>query len=1073
MSSNSYREEKHYMRNNVVLGQGTQEAVKSAVMHNNAVGTLMGYYDEALTILSVSDYLLYNLGYSYEEFEEFTKSSLKNIICGENTSWAEPERFRRIYGAGEGQMIASDGTPVEVRLYKEDSTDSKGEAIWVLAVGVDWEHENLALVNEAIQSGPWYMECDRNGVITEVCWSHAFRRMLGYHDILDFPNILASWSGLLHPDDRQETLESLRAAITDRTNQRKFAVDYRVRMRDGSYQWHRTVAEITRRRDGSARRVAGVFINVDKEKKDQMQIQKSNVFHQAFTKSNLCEYYVNLQENTFESLKSESPVFAVLEQCHTWDGMIETFIEQYVCRSYKQSVRQFYDRNQIAKRICETDNVMALDCEIVVDGKKRWIHNEIMCGESDRNLYAMVFLRDATDARNEEEKRRQLLEDNEALEHLVHSMTCVVDHFAICDLEHDAFSYHRIKIDSHYPTEGRYTNFVRMVADKFKTLETQESLVKVMMPQNLRANLKQQDDVYKFEYCDHEEKIFRMASFIPLAWNGDELAKVLWISMDITQEKKTEIESRRALLDAFSAAERANKAKTAFLSNMSHDIRTPMNAIVGLTAIAGANIDNQERVVDCLGKITKSSRHLLALINEVLDMARIESGTISLAEEDFSISELVDSLVILAKPGIEEHHHELDINIMNIEHEEVYGDNLRIQQVFTNLMSNAIKYTPDGGHITFSIREKHNGTAGYGCYEFSIEDNGIGMTPEFQKIMFQPFTRADDNRTTKVQGTGLGMAIAQNIVNMMNGSIKVESEPDKGTKFTVTIYLKLQEKEPGKIEELMDLLVLVVDDDEACCEGTVETLKEIGIAGEWVLSGEEAIRRTKERHDREDDYFAVIVDWKMPGMDGIETTRQIRRQVGKDVTIIILTSYDYSEIEEAAKEAGVDAFISKPLFRSRLTATFRQLVTGKTETSARNYLDRMSATDYSGRRILLVEDNDLNREIAAEIIGMTKASVDTAENGEEALDKIAGAQPGTYDMVLMDIQMPIMNGYEATAAIRALGDERSEVPIIAMTANAFAEDVQMAKNKGMNGHIAKPLDLEKLYEVLGKWLHES
>ena len=589
-------------------------------------------------------------------------------------------------------------------------------------------------------------------------------------------------------------------------------------------------------------------------------------------------------------------------------------------------------------------------------------------------------------------------------------------------------------------------------------------------PENIRRNLQGENDIYKFEYCSIDENTYKIGSFIPLEWDGTKLVKALLASMDVSQEKKAEIESHKALKDAYRAAENASRAKTEFLSNMSHDIRTPMNAIVGLTAIAGANIESQDRVVECLGKITKSSRHLLGLINEVLDMARIESGRISLAEEDFSLPELVDNLLTLTKPAIDEHKHQLEVHIEHIEHEAVCGDSLRIQQVFVNLMSNAVKYTPDGGNITLTIKEKPNGFSELGCYEFSIEDNGIGMTPEFQKIMFEPFSRADDHRTTKVQGTGLGMAIARNIVNLMNGDIQVESAPNKGTKITVTVYLKLQENEKEQEKELLDLPVLVVDDDKTCCESTVATLQEIGIEGEWVLTGKEAVERCAARHKIGRDYFAVILDWKMPEIDGIATARKIRERVGEDVTIIILTSFDFSEIEEEARAAGVNAFMAKPLFRSRLTATLRQFTSGKKEENARNYLEDFAKENYAGKRILLVEDNELNREIATEIIGMTGVTIDSAENGKIAVEKVMEAPEKWYDLIFMDIQMPIMNGYEATAAIRALAGSRGKVPIIAMTANAFAEDVQLAKNTGMNEHIAKPLDLNKLNDVLKQWL---
>lgn len=926
MNHIGYREEQLYLDKEEQIGQEAMEVVRKVIAMNNSVGSVVGYYDENLTILSVSDYLLNTLDYSQEEFSAFSQRSLKKVFSGGSVSWLEAERFRQIHGIGEGQMLTGDGTPVAVRLYKDDAKDSNGVPIWVMSVRADWEHENYTLMSKALQVASWYMDCDKDGNIISVNWSALLRKMLGYKDTLDFPNRLESWSDLLHPDDYEMALARLHDTLCDRTNETKYDVEYRLRTQEGSYRWYRAVAEVTRRRDGSARHIAGVFLNIDKEK-------------------------------------------------------------------------------------------------------------------------------EAT-----------------AMEHLINSMVRVVDHFAVCDLENDEYEYHTINLEGKYPKKGSYSQFIAGVSEQFKTLGGADSMHKCLSAENIRRHLTSENDIYKFEYCSMDENIFRMTSFVPLEWKEGILTKVLWISMDMTPEKKLEIQSRHALKDAFKAAERANKAKTEFLSNMSHDIRTPMNAIVGLTALAGANIDNQERLIGYLGKITKSSRHLLGLINEVLDMARIESGKVSLTDEEFDLSELVDNLINMVKTDIEEHGHTFEVNVNHIEHEAVCGDSLRIQQVFTNLMSNAIKYTPDGGNITFSIEEKPNGFSELGCFEFSIEDNGIGMSKAFQEKMFQPFSRADDHRTTNIQGTGLGMAIARNIVQMMDGDIRVESALNQGTKVTVTIYLKLQDKKVSKIKELIDLPVLVVDDDITACESAVAALDEIGIAGEWVTSGKEAVERTFEHHERHEDYYAIIMDWKMPEMDGIETTRQIRKKIGSEVTIIVLTSYDYSEIEDEARAAGVDAFITKPLFPSRLTATLKQIVNGKAERHLPNYLSGIAGSDYSGKRILLVEDNDLNREIATEIIGMSHVDIECALNGKEAVEKIAAAPEDWYNLVLMDIQMPVMNGYEATAAIRSLKGKRSEIPIVAMTANAFAEDVQLAKNTGMNGHIAKPLEFTTLNEILRKWL---
>ena len=1059
-----------YSSDRVKLGEYALQVMQHTIRFNGGVGVMSGYYDAGLTILSVSDLLLHNLGYSYEALMKKTKGSLKNFFYGEDISFLEAERFRRIEGEGEAQVLTADGAPVFVRLYKKDAIDTEGNPIWVMSVQMNLAYENLSLVNESIRSALWYFDCDENSEIVRVSWSHAFRRILGYHDCMDFPNRLTAWSDLLHPEDKDRVLQLLQKTIADKTNETKYNVEYRLRLPDGSYQWFRATAEVIRRLDGSASRIAGIITNIDAEKRSLMQAQRAAAFHRAFTSANLCEYYVNLEQNTFDTFKVEDSLMTAFESSETWDELVSFFVKNYVIEQDRKAVRDFYDRSEIAAKLKGLETELSQECRIILDGEERWVRNVIMRGEIEDSEYAMIFLRDITESRADSERRQQLASDNASMELLIQSMVRLVDRFVVCDLEEDRYDFYSLQGEMIYEPSGSYHDFVAQVITKYKTLEPLDALEILISPENVRKNLPDEKSIYKYEYCSLDENTYKIASFLPLEWEGEKLIKALMVSMDVSPEKKAEIESRKALKEAYRSAENASRAKTQFLSNMSHDIRTPMNAIVGLTAIAGANIENQEKVVECLGKITKSSRHLLGLINEVLDMARIESGKMSLTEEDFNLPELVDNLITMTKTSIDEHHHSFEVHIDHIEHEAVCGDSLRIQQVFVNLMSNAIKYTPDGGHIIFSIREKPNGFSELGCYEFTIEDDGIGMTPEFQKIMFDPFSRADDHRTTKVQGTGLGMAITRNIVHLMNGDIQVDSAPNKGTKITVTVYLKLQESEKEQEKELVDLPVLVVDDDRTCCESTVATLEDIGIDGEWVLTGTEAVERCRARHKNNSDYFAVILDWKMPGMDGIETARNIRACVGEDVTIIILTAFEFSEIEEAARSAGVNAFIAKPLFRSRLTATLRQFVFGKKEKNARDCLEDFTNADYSGKRILLVEDNELNREIAIEIIGMTGVEIDVAENGKIAVDKIADAPENWYDLVFMDIQMPIMNGYEATAAIRSLSGARGHVPIIAMTANAFAEDVQLAKNTGMNEHMAKPLEMHKLNESLKTWL---
>lgn len=1048
--------------------------VRRLVRRSHPVGFLAGCYDEALTITDASSFFLQNLGYeSFADLAEHTGFSLKRLVYGENRSFLEPDRFPQIQGAGDGQLLTRDGVPLYTRLYKQDTVDGKGSPIWVMTAQIDWTRQNLYLVNNVIQSGLWYIDCDEQGQETDIVYSHEFRRMMGYHDILDFPNRLTSWSGLIHPEDRDRTVKMLKDAMADSTGTIRYDTEYRMRLADGTYQWFRDSGEASRRMNGTVRRMVGIFVNIDQKKRAEIQAKKSEAFHRAYTESNLCEYYVDLQTGRVESLKLEHSMLAELEPGQSWDALAQAYREQFVSPKDRERVAQFFDRAHMSAVLRDGSTENNLECRIFLQGKERWVRNMVMPGETDASArYALVILRDITEARKGELRARELVQQNRAMNLLIEGMVKLVDRFALCDLEADSYIFCGMQSGSVYPSKGAYHVLTELIGQRFQSVSQEKTLQQILSAAELRRVLQKPEDLYKIEYCAQDGGQTKSLAMIPLDWKEPgRVRRVLLIAQDTTQEKQAETAAREALKVAYDAANRANSAKTEFLSNMSHDIRTPMNAIVGMTAIAGANLDNQERVRDCLGKITQSSRHLLALINEVLDMSRIESGKVFLSEEDFNLAELVENLIGMTKAGIAAHQHDFEVHLQSIEHEDVCGDSLRIQQVITNILSNAIKYTPDGGRIVFSIAERPTQSRGLGCYEFTVEDNGIGMTPEFQQVLFEPFTRADDKRTTRIQGTGLGMAIAQNIVTMMNGRIDVESTLGRGSRFTVTIFLKLQDTGNEELKELVDLPVLVVDDDPVCCESTVGILKEIGLDGESVTTGKEAVERTVARHEKQEDYFAVIVDWKMPGMDGIETARQIRQKVGDEVPIVVLTAYDYSSIEEEAREAGVNEFITKPLFRSRLTTALRNIAAGRSAHPEEDSLSDLRNCSYAGHRILLVEDNDLNREIACEIIGMTGAAVETAENGRAAVEKFMKAPQGYYDLIFMDIQMPVMNGYEAAAAIRSMKEHGGlAVPIVAMTANAFAEDVLLAKNAGMNEHVAKPLDLGRLHEVLQRWL---
>lgn len=552
------------------------------------------------------------------------------------------------------------------------------------------------------------------------------------------------------------------------------------------------------------------------------------------------------------------------------------------------------------------------------------------------------------------------------------------------------------------------------------------------------------------------------------SWDG--LPSFYRVGIDITGERREQSRQRKALEDAYQSARVANSAKTNFLSTMSHDIRTPMNAIMGMAAIAQANLAYPDRVHDCLSKINVSSRHLLSLINEVLDMSKIESGKIDLMPEEVTLPDLIQNISDMCRPLVTEKNLEFKISASQVRHEKIIADGDRLQQILMNLLSNSIKYTPEGGVIQLNIAEIPFVMDKRGQFEFTVSDNGIGMPEEYIPHIFEPFSRAEDSRISKIQGTGLGMAITENIIRMMNGSIDVKSRPGTGSRFTVSIQFELVSQELSCDDELAGLPVLVVDDDEAVCESASALLNELGMRGSWVLSGMEAVAAAAGAHARGDDFFAVILDWKMPEMDGLQTLKAIRRKLGDDVPIIIISAYDYSDIEEEFLRAGADAFITKPLFKSKMLHVLHLFLSCSRQESAAP-MDEAEHPGLLGKRVLLAEDNELNREIALELLQMQGLVVDAVENGSLAVDRFNNSAPGYYSAVLMDIQMPVMNGYDATSAIRRLDRaDAGTIPILALTANAFTADVGQARSVGMNDHIAKPIDVERLAGVLQKYI---
>ena len=613
-------------------------------------------------------------------------------------------------------------------------------------------------------------------------------------------------------------------------------------------------------------------------------------------------------------------------------------------------------------------------------------------------------------------------------------------------------------------SDGFFSTFREAVIE-YSHPDFQEELLKFADIDYIKELLRtKKRHTYRFRHTARNgEYQWLELTLIKFAEVGEEASQIAFAFLNADDDEREKEEQKKALMDALAAAEHANKAKTAFLNNMSHDIRTPMNAIIGYTALAAAHLNNAEMVRDYLKKISVSSSHLLSLINDVLDMSRIESGRVKIEEKEVHLPDILHDLRTIIQSNIASKQQDLFIDTQDIIHEDIITDKLRLNQVLLNIVSNSIKFTPVGGTISIRISEKPCVLNGYTTYEFRIKDNGIGMSKEFREHIFESFSREQTATVSGIQGTGLGMAITKNIVDMMGGTINVKSEEGKGTEFIVTLDCKLSDNivkyEP--IPELQGARALVVDDDTNTCISVSKMLKEIGLRADWTASGKEAVVRTQQACEEGDEFKAFIIDWLMPDMNGIETVRRIRKVIGQSTPIIILTAYDWSDIEIEAREAGVTAFVSKPLFMSEL----REVLTEPVRTKINKKEEKK--VDFTGKKILLVEDNDLNQEIASEILKGAGFVVDIAEDGIVAVEKMASAASDRYDLILMDIQMPKMNGFMATREIRTLSDNRkANIPIIAMTANAFDEDKKSAFEAGMNGFVAKPIDIKNLLNTL-------
>lgn len=812
--------------------------------------------------------------------------------------------------------------------------------------------------------------------------------------------------------------------------------------------------------DGSVMGTVGVGIDVTQERAYEQEIIQKN---QAF-----------------------ETIFATLDcgvMCHTVDGSCILSINRAALKILGYETQEELEADGfdlIARTVVEEDRWKLQECIKTLkkagdsvsveyrvrhkDGEILHVMGNVKLFEENGELLYQRFLLDCTEQKIQERKIAQRqMELVQALS-IDFSLVCFVDPDtgAVTPIRNDGRELSRVLTG-----EVSLQESMEQYINEWVHADDREMLLQAVSLDTLKKELAEKR-LFSVNYrkdIGNEITYFQMKA-VGVKTDGS-LGIVLGFR-NVDGEIRKEMEQNSLLEAALAQANRASKAKSVFLSNMSHDIRTPMNAIVGFTNLAIAHIDQKEQVAEYLKKIMTSGNHLLSLINDILDMSHIESGKIHLDEKPCSLPDILHGLRNILQADIHAKQLELQIDTVDVLDEDIYCDKLRLNQVLLNLLSNSVKYTGAGGTISMRITEKSGAPAGYANYEFCIKDNGMGMSQEFVAHIFEPFEREQNSTISKIQGTGLGMAITKNIVDMMNGTIAVKSEQGVGTEITVTFMFKLhsEAKVLMEIPELKNCRALVVDDDFNTCDSVSCMLGQLGMRAEWTLSGKEAVLRTHQAVMRKDDYIVYIIDWLLPDMNGVEVTRRIRKEIGQDVPVIVLTAYDWSDIESEAKEAGVTAFCSKPLFLSDLRTCLQSVIkTTDAETEEANAGEKLKK-HHSGR-ILLAEDVEMNQEIAVAILGDAGFTTEVAENGKVAVEMVKQSEPGYYQVVLMDVQMPVMNGYEATAEIRKLENQKlASIPIIAMTANAFEEDKQKALRCGMNSHIAKPINIQELFKTL-------
>ena len=989
--------------------------------------------------------------------------------------------YKSFLGSNEGNWVEVVATVISRHADKEPAAVALGFSV-MDSLGADRQElkneleKTLATAQNAIirndtlheiaKSGPWSFILDKDDRIVSTTYSNELLKIIDQ----ELSDSVYAWTDIVHPDDRDMALEAFNSTLTDKSCSTPYDVIYRMVNRQGVYHWFHSAGRKIRYADGTGE-FFGMHIDITDQIAQQKKLEEAEEnerFVKAMAQNYVTVYVVDMADDSYRVIKGKDDIHKRYSGL-SFSLSMKKYIAGDVTEDDRVHMLEETDFERIRERL-RSERTYVVRYRAFINNEPLWHEMFVMsAGQSDTVIMGMK----ANDREILAEKARAAIFNK-------------YSGIYIADISRGIMKI--LKGSGGFEKyEGQVIPWQASMVALSENFEDEDKAFFRNVygdPETIRKVLAKDNDIeYFYRSPNYGDGFVWMKSEVHLLTCSKdgvpETAMVGISSIDSQQrekmqmnamiaEQKTQLEQQQARLEeALSMAQSANRAKTTFLNSMSHDIRTPMNAIIGYTGLAASHIDNKQQVQDYLSKIGQSSNHLLSLINDVLDMSRIESGKINLDEKAENLPEIIHTLRDIVQADVHAKQHDFFIDTVNVRDECVVCDKLRLNQALLNILSNSIKYTAMGGTISMRIIEKTVKDNGYATFEFRIKDNGMGMDEEFVKTIFDPFTRVRSSTVSGIQGTGLGMAITKNIIDMMGGRIEINSAPGKGTETVVTFDFKLQEahKDNFEIPQLKGLRGLVVDDDANTCLSVSDMLNDIGMRYEWCTSGKEAVIRAEAAYRMGDRFKVYIIDWLMPDMNGIETVRRIRKVIGADTPIIILTSYDWSDVEEEAREAGVTAFVAKPMFPSDLNKVLSELLGIEKETPAGQI-----SYEFAGKKILLVEDNELNREIAEEILEEEGFIVDSAEDGSVAVQKMSMAEPGDYDLILMDIQMPLMNGYEAAKQIRSLTNGVQDTVIIAMTANAFEEDRKAALEAGMNEHIAKPVDVDKLKATLARFL---